>query len=131
MCLCCHRAIHVNTHLLSSCCRSRNSCRPAVLNYIGNVGQDIPFVRDITYWLSISGRADTFFKGMICSEDLLYFLLVIALFITFSILRLQAERTKRSTPQNILLYGSVIIITLMIGFLSARPASVAIMMQQK
>lgn len=94
----------------------------AVLNYIGNVGQDIPFVRDITYWLSISGRADTFFKGMICSEDLLYFLLVIALFITFSILRLQAERTKRSTPQNILLYGSVIIITLMIGFLSARPA---------
>ena len=94
----------------------------AVLNYIGNVGQDIPFVRDITYWLSISGRADTFFKGMICSEDLLYFLLVIALFITFSILRLQAERTKRSTPQNILLYGCVIIITLMIGFLSARPA---------
>lgn len=68
---------------------------------------------------------------MICSEDLLYFLLVIALFITFSILRLQAERTKRSTPQNILLYGSVIIITLMIGFLSARRHSVAIMMQQK
>lgn len=39
----------------------------AALNYIENVGQDIPFVRDITYWLSISGRADTFFKGMICS----------------------------------------------------------------
>lgn len=47
----------------------------AVLNYIGNVGQDIPFVRDITYWLSISGRADTFFKGMICSEDLLLLLI--------------------------------------------------------
>ncbi len=93
----------------------------AALNYIENVGQDIPFVRDITYWLSISGRADTFFKGMICSEDLLYFLLVIALFITLSILRLQAERTKRSISQNILLYGSVIIITLMIGFLSSRP----------
>jgi len=94
----------------------------ASLNYIGNVGQDIPFIRDITYWLSISGRADTFFKGLICSEDLLYFLLVIALFITLSIIRLQSERTKRSVTQNASHYGGVILITLIIGYLSARPA---------
>lgn len=93
----------------------------ASLNYIGNIGQDIPFVRDITYWLSISGRADTFFKGLICSEDLLYFLLVITLFVTLSIIRLQAERTKRSVTENMLRYSSVILITLMIGYISARP----------
>ena len=28
-----------------------------VLNFIGSVGQDIAFVREITYWLSIKGRA--------------------------------------------------------------------------
>lgn len=94
----------------------------AVLNYIGNVGQEIPFVRDITYWLSISGRADTFFKGLICSEDFLYFILVITLFVTLSILRLQAERTKRSTSQNLFRYGDVIVVTLLIGYISARPA---------
>jgi len=94
----------------------------AVLNYIGNVGQEIPFVRDITYWLSISGRADTFFKGLICSEDFLYFILVITLFVTLSILRLQAERTKRSTSQNLFRYGGVIVVTLLIGYISARPA---------
>ena len=94
----------------------------AVLNYIGNVGQEIPFVRDITYWLSISGRADTFFRGMICSEDFLYFILVIVLFITFSILRLQAERTKRTVLQSSLRYGGVVVMTLVIGFVSARPA---------
>lgn len=93
----------------------------ASLNYIGNVGQDISFVRDITYWLSISGRADTFFNGLIGSEDLLYFLLVITLFITLSIIRLQSERTKRSVPQNSLRYGGVILMTLVIGYLSARP----------
>ena len=93
----------------------------AVLNYIGKVGQDVPFVRDITYWLSISGRADTFFKGMICSEDFLYFILVISLFITFSILRLQAERTKRTVLQSSLRYGGVVVLTLVIGFISARP----------
>ena len=32
----------------------------AALNYVGEVGQDYAFVRDITYWLSISGRADEF-----------------------------------------------------------------------
>lgn len=94
----------------------------AVLNYIGNVGQEISFVRDITYWLSISGRADTFFKGMICSEDFLYFILVIVFFITFSILRLQAERTKRTVVQSMLRYGGVVVLTLVIGFISARPA---------
>lgn len=94
----------------------------ATLNYIGHVGQEIPFVRDITYWLSISGRADTFFKGLITSEDLLYFLLVIAVFITLSILRLQSERTKRSRSQNFLRYGGVIAATLFIGYISSRPA---------
>ena len=33
----------------------------AVLNFIGNVGQEIDFVRDLTYWLSISGRSKIFF----------------------------------------------------------------------
>ena len=44
----------------------------AVLNFIGDVGQGIAFVRDITYWLSMSGRAYKFLAGMICSEDMLY-----------------------------------------------------------
>lgn len=94
----------------------------AVLNYIGNVGQDIPFVRDITYWLSISGRANTFFKGLICSEDLIYFLITISLFVTLSILRLESERTKRNMLQNFLRYGAVITVTFLIGYFSSRPA---------
>lgn len=93
----------------------------AVLNYIGNVGQDIPFVRDLTYWLSISGRADTFFKGLICSEDLLYFLIVIVLFIVLSLLRLQGERTKRTLLENAFRYGGVIVLTFILGYVSSRP----------
>ena len=116
-----HWVIHVFVDILSSCAAVGTLAILASLNYIGNVGQDISFVRDITYWLSISGRADTFFNGLIGSEDLLYFLLVIALFITLSIIRLQSERTKRSVPQNSLRYGGVILMTLVIGYLSARP----------
>lgn len=62
----------------------------AVLNFVGGMWQDIAFVRDITYWLSISGRCDEFISGLICSEDLLYFIIVIALFLSLAIIRLQA-----------------------------------------
>ena len=52
----------------------------ALLNFVGQIGQDIPFLRDITYWLSIRGRSDELIGGLICSEDVLYFLIVITLF---------------------------------------------------
>ena len=60
----------------------------AVLNFVGGMWQEIEFVRDITYWLSINGRAAEFINGLICSEDVLYFLIVIALFLTLAVLRL-------------------------------------------
>lgn len=93
----------------------------AVLNYIGDVGQDIAFVRDITYWLSISGRAYQFIEGMICSEDVIYFLVVITLFITLSVFRLQSERKKRSWVNNWSRYGAVVAGALLVGYFSALP----------
>lgn len=94
----------------------------AVLNYIGDVGQDMAFVRDITYWLSISGRAYQFIDGMICSEDVIYFLVVIILFISLSIFKLQSERQKRSWVKSCCGYGGVVVVALFIGYFSARPA---------
>lgn len=93
----------------------------AVLNYIGDVGQNIAFVRDITYWLSISGRAYQFIEGMICSEDVIYFLVVITLFISLSIFRLQSERKKRSRAMNWARYGGAVALALFIGYFSAMP----------
>ena len=72
----------------------------AALNYVGEVGQDYAFVRDITYWLSISGRAYQFIDGLICTEDVLYFLIVIVLFISLSILKLRAGRSKVSRARS-------------------------------
>lgn len=36
----------------------------ALLSFIGTVGQSTDFVRDITYWISIDGRADNFINGL-------------------------------------------------------------------
>lgn len=94
----------------------------AVLNFIGRVGQSIDFVRDITYWLSISGRATELVDGMICSEDVIYFLVVIALFVILSIVKLQGERTRYSLAIRIGRYIGVVAVALFIGYLSSRPA---------
>ena len=94
----------------------------ALLNVSKGIGQNIDFVREITYWLSINGRCNEFVRGMICSEDLLYFLIVIVLFLTLSILRLKAIRQK--TPWKISLgkYIAVVIFAVVIGYFSARPS---------
>lgn len=95
----------------------------AVLNFIGDVGQGISFVRDITYWLSISGRTYPFLSGMICSEDILYFIIVISLFIILSIMRLQSARKRKSKAVTFARYFAVIGGALFIGYLTSLPVS--------
>ncbi len=93
----------------------------AVLNFIGNVGQDIDFVRDLTYWLSISGRSKIFLEGMICSRDIIYFLLVIFMFLAFTFIKLQGERLKSSTLKTSGNYLIVFAFVLIGGYISSRP----------
>lgn len=93
----------------------------AFLNFVGEMGQGINFVRDITYWLSISGRVYTFLEGMICSEDLIYFVIVVVLFLSLSVLKLESERKKRTLLQTTGRYCFVIIIALGLGYISSLP----------
>ena len=84
----------------------------AVLNFIGGTWQDIAFVRDITYWLSIRGRASEFINGLICSDDVLYFIIVIALFLALSIIRLQGVRQKSAWTVSCGKYIGVVFIAM-------------------
>lgn len=93
----------------------------AALNYVGGVGQNYAFVRDVTYWLSISGRADEFIRGMICSEDVLYFILIVCFFLVLSVLKLRATRTRLSAGKKWTAYGCTVVTALFIGYLSTLP----------
>ena len=64
------------------------------LHYVGGMWQEVAFVRDLTYWLSVRGRADEMIVGLLCSEDLLYFILVTYFFLQLSILFLRVKRQK-------------------------------------
>ena len=93
----------------------------AVLNYVKGWWQDIDFVRDITWWLALSGRSDTFVNGLICSEDFIYFLLVITLFLMFAIIKLKAVRQKNSWIVTWGKYIGVFVLAVLLGYISSRP----------
>jgi len=93
----------------------------SVLNFIGKLGQNIDFVRDISYWLSISGRADKFLWGLICSEDLIYFVIVTFMFIGLSIFKFESGRQNNTKFVQGAKYVGFIIVCLLIGYVTSRP----------
>ena len=93
----------------------------AILNFIGGVGQEYDFVRDITYWLAISGRSKVFIDGMISSKDTLYFVLVIFMFLGLSVIKLQGERLRLAKWKTSLKYSFVLLIALALGYISSLP----------
>lgn len=93
----------------------------AGLNYIGTIGQQYDLIRQITYWISISGRADNFVNGLISSKDIIYFLLIICLFLSFTVFKFLNERSSLSQSRKILRYAMAIITVVILGFVSSLP----------
>lgn len=97
----------------------------AALTYVSQVGQAIPLVRDITYWMGITGRASEFIRGLISSEDLLYFIIISAMFLSLSVLQLKYKRSRSSFSGRMGSYMAVLSIAVFIGYLSSRPSLMA------
>lgn len=95
------------------------------LSYMNKVWQDINFVRDITYWLSISGRCNEMISGLICSEDVLYFVIVVCMFLSLSIMKLQSNRTHASFSAVWSKYALVVAGAMMLGYATSRPMLMA------
>ncbi|MDR2130871.1 MAG: Gldg family protein [Odoribacteraceae bacterium] len=93
----------------------------AILNMVDTLWQEVDFVRDITYWLSIKGRASEIMNGLLCSEDILYFFIVSLLFIFLSVIRLQAKRQGERVATTLARYAAVIVVTALLGYASSRP----------
>ena len=91
------------------------------LGFIGGIWQHIDFIRDITWWLSMSGRVGELVNGLICSEDIIYFIMVTTLFLMFAIIRLQAKRQKMPWMVTSGKYIGVFMVVAMIGYATSRP----------
>ncbi|QEH43357.1 Gldg family protein [Chitinophaga sp. XS-30] len=92
-----------------------------VLSYIGNLWQDIAFIRELTYFLSINGRTQNMLSGLITTKDVVYFLMIVYIFLGLSIFKLKAGMESRSAMVKSGRYISVIASALLIGYLSSLP----------
>lgn len=90
------------------------------LNHLANVGQEVDFIRDITYWASLSGRTEQLTDGLISSEDLIYFVIIIGMFLCYSIFLLQYKKNPRKWV-CIAKYIGATVIVLSIGYITSRP----------
>ncbi|OOQ56723.1 Gldg family protein [Mucilaginibacter pedocola] len=93
----------------------------AVMRYVGEIGQSIDFVRDLTYFLSISGRAEKMVGGMITTKDLFYYTIIIASFLSLCVLRLKSERELKPWTVKVGRYLALICTALGLGYITSRP----------
>jgi ABC-2 type transport system permease protein len=95
-----------------------------ILSYVGTIWQDIDFVRDLTYFLSINGRTEHMLAGLITTKDILYFLVIIYMFLGFSIYKLQAGRESVSVWIKSGRYALIVVSALVIGYLGSRQGAI-------
>jgi ABC-2 type transport system permease protein len=97
----------------------------ALLNFIGDLFQTHEVVRHITYFLSISGRTERFIDGLISTEDVIYFFIIILLFLFLTGMKLQAGRESKSAAVKGARYALLFSLLFLAGYLSSRPAFTA------
>ncbi|WP_285008815.1 Gldg family protein [Pedobacter faecalis] len=95
-----------------------------ILSYIGTLWQEYDFFRDITYFLSLSGRTNHMLNGLITTKDLIYFLIIIYIFLGLSIYKLRAGRESKSALFKAGRYVGVVLSALVVGYISSRPGMI-------
>jgi ABC-2 type transport system permease protein len=92
-----------------------------LLMSVGELWQQYDVVRDITWLLSIKDRTERMSRGLINSKDLIYYLVIIYMFVSFTILHLNAGRERRAWYIGVGRYMVVIVCGLLVGYIGSRP----------
>lgn len=95
-----------------------------IFSYIGTVWQDIGFVRELTYYLSINGRTQKMLSGLITSKDVLYFVVIAYMFLGLTIYKLKAGMESKSVAVKLARYVAIVASALLIGYISSIPGLV-------
>lgn len=89
------------------------------LSKIGNIWQEYDFLRDLTWFLSIQNRVGNMLTGLLKSRDVLYYLVIIYLFISFTLIRLRADKEAKSWVVQFRRYTLVVLIGLSVGYVGS------------
>lgn len=92
-----------------------------ILSYIGTLWQGVDFVRDLTYFLSLSGRTQHMLTGLITTKDVIYFITIIYIFLGLSISKLQFGRETKPWRVKAGVYAAIVVSALAVGYITSRP----------
>ena len=92
-----------------------------ILYNISGLWRGVPFLRDVTYFLSVAGRTDWMLAGLITSNGIVYFLAIVFLFLGLTIYKLKSGMESTSTLVKVTRYSIIVLCTLAIGCISAIP----------
>jgi len=95
------------------------------LSRIGGLWQRYDLVRDLTYFLSLQNRVFKMLGGLIVTKDVIYFILVAAMFVGFTLIKLKAGRESRPWYVKLGRYMTVSLVVLLLGYVSSRPVLTA------
>src|SRR4051812_11091563 len=93
-----------------------------ILSYIGTLWQDIAFVRELTYFLSMNGRTGKLLTGLITTKDLIYFGVIVYIFLGLSIYKLRAGMESKPAVVKAGRYVAIVASALLIGYVSSIPS---------
>jgi ABC-2 type transport system permease protein len=86
---------------------------------VSGLFQTVPFIRDITFWLGTGPHG--LISGLLSSNNVLYFILMSAMFIVFSMLNIRFQRQNISYLKKGVQYAGVFLVTLTVGYITSRP----------
>jgi ABC-2 type transport system permease protein len=95
-----------------------------VLQGLQEVWQQYDFFRDITWFLAMTNKAEAMIGGLITTRDVLYFIIIIAMFLACTLIKLKSTQESKSWKVSFMRYAVVGLLTLTMGYFSSRPGYV-------
>ena len=94
------------------------------LRSMGSIGQRVPFLSDITYWLWMVGRAQELRSGLIATDTIVYFISISFLFVGLTIMRLAFQRVSLNSTKKAIRYCAYSVVVVLFGFVFSIPSLV-------
>ncbi|QEC43823.1 Gldg family protein [Pseudobacter ginsenosidimutans] len=91
-----------------------------LLSFIGSWWQQYDFFRDISFALTIAGKAENMIMGLITSRDIFYFILLIILFLGFTVIRLKSTQSTISKASLFARYTGLLVVVTLLGYCTSR-----------
>lgn len=91
-----------------------------LLTFIGSWWQQYDFFRDISFALTIAGKAENMLLGLITSRDVIYFILVMMLFLGFTVIKLKNTQSTIAKASLFARYATLLLLVALLGYCTSR-----------